>query len=504
MSIQDDIANRHLLPADGLNAMPQSESQFVRIVVPEEWAHSRAGQLLVCCLVNQLVRQVRLVREIEIISPRTPSLLRVPLGISLEDFPACLLPLSAWAVDGAVTLSSNSSTSEADHTIYVGGPPPALIPPHQRALVVLGDGWRAWAGDPASAPQGVAPSSRTPLGPLLAAAMAAGEVFKRNRGILRGRYLTADGISLWSGRAASDWHSLEEGPAIAGHSLRPVHVAGVGAVGNALAYIVAYLELAESYLILIDDDQYDTANLNRCLLAGWQHRDSRKVNAVADALRVAGVGAYPFFGSVNSYIADPRLGLRQDVARQVDDLDFEIVASCVDKGLSRQHIQGLRPRLLAGGSTFNLQAKGHLYSGIPGAACLACFNRAERDGEKIRALESQLRTMAPEERTRFLEGNGLDAEAIDDYLAGARCGALGEAAIREFAIRVPPQFSAGFVSLGAGLLLAATIVRNAIFKSSAPRLKDLITLNFLNGRMIDSGFGADENCELHCQAKISR
>lgn len=161
-------------------------------------------------------------------------------------------------------------------------------------------------------------------------------------------------------------------------------------MARALAYIVAYLELAESYLILIDDDRYDTTNLNRCLLAGWQHRDSRNVDAVADALRAPGVGAYPFFGSINSYIADPRPDLRQDVARQVDDLDFEIVASCVDKGLSRQHIQGLRPRLLAGGSTLNLQAKGHFYSGRPGAACLACFNPAERDGEKVRALVEPL------------------------------------------------------------------------------------------------------------------
>ena len=225
---------------------------------------------------------------------------------------------------------------------------------------------------------------------------------------------------------------------------------------------------------------------------------------MADALRAAGVGVYPYFGSVNSYIADSRPDLRQDVAGQVDELEFEIVASCVDKGLSRQHIQGLMPQLLAGGSTHNLQAKGHFYCGRPGAACLACFNPAERDGEKIRTLESQLRTMAPDERTRFLEENGLNAKAIEDYLAGARCGALGEAAVREFATRPPPQFSAGFVSLGAALLLAATIVRNAIFKSSAPRVNDLFTLNFLNGRMLDTGFGADDNCELHCQAKVRR
>lgn len=504
MSIRGDIANRHLLPAKGLNPTPQSESQFVRIVIPKEWAFAKAGQLLVSCLVNQLVRQVKLIRGIEIVSPSAPSLLRVPLGISLEEFPACLLPLSAWAVDGAVTLSTDLSLLGADHTIYVGGRGSAPLPAHGHALSVLGEGWRAWAGAPESAPANVSPSSTNPLGPFLAAAMAAGEVFKRSRGILRGRYLTADGISLWSGGAASEWHSLEDGPAIAGRSLRPIHVVGLGAVGNALAYIVANVDLTESYLILIDDDHYDETNLNRCLLAGWLNREHHKVDTVADALRASGVGVYPFFGSVNQYIADSRPGLRPDVASHIDELEFEIVASCVDKGLSRQHIQGLRPGLLAGGSTHNLQAKGHFYSGRPGAACLACFNPAERDGENVRALESELRSMEPDERARFLESKGLDAQAINDYLSGARCGGLGEAAVRALATRVPPEFSAGFVSLGAGLLLAATLIRNAMFPSSAPMLNDLTTINFLNGRTVDAGFGADDHCELHCQAAIRR
>lgn len=501
MSAHDDIASRHLLPADGLNETPPRESQFVRIVVSEAWAHSRAGQLLVSCLVNQLVRQVRLVGAIEIISARAPSLMRIPSGISREDFPACLAPLSAWAVDGAVAVACNSSSSPADHTIYVGGASSGL-PTQGHVLAILGEGWRAWAGHPAEAPAGVSPSSTNPLGPFLAAAMAAGEVFKRSRGILRGGYLSADGISLWSGRAASDWLKLEEGPEISGCTLPPVHVAGIGAVGNALAYVVAHLELVQAYLVLIDDDKYDNTNLNRCLLAGWQHRDNPKVDAVADALRAAGVGAYSFFGTVNSYIADSRRHLRQDVARQVDDLDFEIVASCVDKGLSRQHIQGLRPRLLAGGSTHNLQAKAHLYSGRPGAACLACFNPAERDGEKVRALENQLRNMAPEVCARFLASKGLDPKAIDDYLSAARCGGLGEAAVRALATRPPAQFSAGFVSLGAGLLLTARLIRNSIFPSSAPRLEDLIALNFLNGGILDTAIGADENCELRCQKDI--
>lgn len=504
MSAYDEVGHRHLLGVEGLHATLGGALQSVRIIIPEPWASSPSGQRLAACLVNLLIRQIGLVGHIEIVAPRVRCKVRVPFGTSSEDFPACLTPLSAWAVNGAVGLTATPTTTPADHTIFVGSASTELIPPHGHVLTAIGEGWRAWVGDPAHAPRAVSSLNSNPLGPFLAAALAAGEIFKRGRGIRRGRYLTADGHSLWSGRSDSDWNALEGGPNVAGLTLRPVHIVGAGAVGNALAYIIANLGPAEAYLILIDDDRYDKTNLNRCLLAGWQDLWQPKVVAVAEALHAAGVNAFPFCGSLKSYVADARTGLRADVARQVNDLDFEIVASCVDKGLSRQDVQGLRPRLLLGGSTLNLQAKCNLYSGRAGSACLACFNPAERDGEKVRALENQLRNMSPDERSRFLAASGLDSKAIEDYLSGAPCGGLGEAALKDFAIRPPAQFSAGFVSLGAGLLLAAALLRNTIYVSSTPRRNDMSTLNFLNGRLIDAGFGADDTCELRCQQRDLR
>jgi len=54
MIAENGIAHRHLLPADGLEEMLQSEHQCVRIIVPEQLASSYAGQLLTSCLVNLL------------------------------------------------------------------------------------------------------------------------------------------------------------------------------------------------------------------------------------------------------------------------------------------------------------------------------------------------------------------------------------------------------------------------------------------------------------------
>jgi hypothetical protein len=500
MTLEEEIAQRHLLAADGLEASLQSEQQSVRILVSERWASSKSGQMLASCLVNLLCRQLKLVRHIEVVAPETDVLIQSPSGDDLSSFPACLQALATWAVKDAISISTIQTTVKADHTIFVGTFSPELNTDHGHALVAIGDGWRAWVGDPANSKGFTPPTLTSPLGPFLAAALAAGEIFKRTRGIRRGKYLSAAGYSLWSGATSPDWNLLEEGPTVAGVVLPPVHVIGAGAVGNALAYVFANLGLSDGYCILIDDDKYDWTNLNRCLLAGWKDFGCYKVDATARALRAAGLGAFPFSAAIKSYVADARNGLRADVARQVDDLMFQIAVSCVDKGISRQDIQGLRPQLLLGGSTLNLQAKANLYPGRPGAACLACFNPAERQGEKIRALEMQLRNMPRTERISFLAGNGLDAQAVEEYLSGAKCGGLGEAALRDFANRPTAEFSVGFVSLGAGILLAATLLRNTVFSATAPRHRDMTTLNFLNGGLSDSDIGADEACEQKCQS----
>lgn len=501
MTVADDLAHRHLLSAEGLREVAPIDAALVRVVIDAAWAGTRAGQLLASCLVNLLVRQVKLVRQVEVVAPAVPRLIQMPHGDSSTDFPACLVPFGSWATNSAVTVLVQPTSVSANQTIFVGGCPPDLGPSAGRALCVLGDGWRAWVGAPEWMPRGILPASTNPLGPFLGAALAASEVFKASRGIRRGRYLTADGYSLWSERTSPDWYALEEGPGVTGAMLPPVHVAGVGAVGNALAYLIAYLELAQAYLVLIDDDRYDKTNLNRCLLAGWPDRDEPKVQAVARALRAAGVGAFPFGGTVKAYLGDARAGLRADVAREADELDFQIVASCVDKGISRQDVQGLWPRVLMGGSTVNLQAKRNLYNARQGAACLACFNPRERDGEKIRSLKDELHQLSPDQRHEFLVKNGLDAKAVEDYLSGAPCGGLGEATLKDFATRLPPQFSAGFTSLGAGLLLGAALLRRTAFAAGHPRPSDMGTLNFLNGGLLVTQFGADDACELQCQER---
>src|SRR5580692_11077909 len=154
----DEIANRHLLAADGLQKVLQAEGQRIRVVVAERWASSFAGQLLTSALVNLLCRQVRLVRHVEVVAPDTPSLIKLPCGDSGNRFPVCLEALAAWAVNDAVSVITAQTTTIADFAVFVGEAPSEHC--QGQRLVTVGEGWRAWVGDPSHAKPSVAPTSQ--------------------------------------------------------------------------------------------------------------------------------------------------------------------------------------------------------------------------------------------------------------------------------------------------------------------------------------------------------
>lgn len=493
-----DIANRHLLQVEGLAEKPMHPAQRVRIVVAKEWAASRAGQLLTSCLVNLLVRQVTMVSAIDIVAPEVDSAIPLPNGEAADRFPICLTQIAAWAIKDHIPVSrSDDPEADVDITVLIGARAPVTA---GIVIFAVGNGWKAWVGDSSAAPADVVPDSENPLGPFFAAALVAGEVFKRCRGLLRGRFVVAHGYSLWSGRASADWNALEDGPELTGADLPTTHIIGAGAVGNGLAYILASARLGDAYAVIIDDDRYDDTSLNRCLVAGWEDLNRPKIEAVAATLKRCGVGAHPFPGTVSQYLDSDRPGLRPDVASQVGALTFEVVVSCVDRGVSRQHVQGLSPSLLFGGSTLGLTCRANFYPNRPGAACLSCFNPAERDGEKLRALVQKLRDMKQTERAAFLCGEGIDPQVVDEFLSSPECGGLGEAALRDLATRARSEFSVGFVSLGAAVLLAAKLLQQLLFDKK-PKLGDVTSFNFKNCGYGDSFLAPDEHCEWGCQER---
>lgn len=479
-----DISDRHMRQLQGIAEAGESSCITVAVTFTSAWASSPAGQLTVTCLVNLLCRLTDLVGAIRIIGTDGPLHVRVPGCGAGDTLFEALEQIPAWAVRDKVSLVFGSGA--ADIRLSVGP-----CEPSEADFAGFGRGWNAWAGLPAHAPAVLPSDSGNPLGPFLAAALLAGEAFKKARGVTRGRAIDRFSHSLWTG-LEPDW-AAPDGPELAGLALPPLYLIGAGAVGQALAYIVGTARFGDAFLVVIDDDIHDNTNLNRCFLAGAGDVDDPKVWAVKRFLVSANVGVFAREATLRSYFAGPRLKLRADIADKERRHEFDVVASCVDKGASRHDVQGLGPRMIVGGSTLNLTAKTNVYDGRPGTACLGCHNPPENDAERVRKLEQKLRSMDTADQRAYLTGKVPDVAAVMASLAKPDCGSAGEQMLRAHAIERPREFSVSFVSMAAGVLQAAELFRRMLFGLDGPRM---ISLAFLNGRIEEGVVARDVGCAI--------
>lgn len=498
MTDQLKISSRHLQPLEGLADASQARKIRVSILAAPVWASTSAGQHLLVCLINLLCRQTDLIEYIEVVCDECPLKVICPGDLKQDQLLESLRALVTWAVGSEVNIRFPATPTQTDMTINIGCPDQASLDCPSDSVFVIASGWLAWIGIDEHAPRGIVPTKEGPLGPFLAASIAAGEVFKRARRAVRGSPIKTAGYSLWSRASSESWSELEDGPALRGRVLPPVHVFGTGAVGHALIYTLTASDLEDSYFVLVDDDEYDKTNLNRCMLAGKCHVEHPKVHAVEDHVKRAGGGVKSFPCTVQEYLVAPKPGLRQDVAAAVRDYRFDVVASCVDKNTSRQSIQGLWPALIVGASTLGLNARSDIYKVDEGTACLACHNPAEPDGEKIRLLQAKLRAMPPHQRRGFLLEHDLPADAIEAYLSAPECGKVGEAELREFALKGSPQFSVSFVSMMAGVLMASALLKLGIFERPGEYTLPMTAFSFWNGRLQPSALSIDAGCQLSC------
>ena len=497
MSIDPEIGRRHMLGTDGLAAQPNAMHQYVRIVISQDWANSVSGQLIAECLVNLLARQVGLVEQLEIVLAAVPLLIQPIIKGVWQTLADYLVAVGEWAVGMKVRTGDNSSPHEADHTIVIGR---ATTLDSAKTIACIADRWKAWIGELKNVPNDRPSPSLNPVGPFFAAALAAGEIFKRTWGLRRGRFLDNHAYSLWKNSMTSVWEELDAGPALIELHLPPFVLVGAGAVGNALAYVLTHLENRDMYPVLVDDDVYDKTNLNRCSLAGTEDLNQEKTVVLASRLEEAGIASFPFSGDLKRFVNDGRVGMRADVAEEIGAGVYRMVVSCVDKGDGRQDIQGLHPQWLLGGSTFDLHAKTNVYAGERDAACLGCHNAREHQGEAMRAIERQLRAMSHQERASFLTEHGLEVAIIEEYINDSQCGHLGRAALMDFVSTPPPEFSVGFVSLGAGVLLAASVFRKLLSGETVPLASGMTNFNFLNGNLGEGSLARDPQCQICSKA----
>jgi hypothetical protein len=453
-----ELGDRHNRAVAGLGC--GAESKIIRLVAGPV-GRSIPRQHLLVCLVNLLSRLHGSVKAI-LLDVDGDIIVPLPNGAPPGNAIEAMQQMARWANGDRIPVLAVRGVADITIDISAGAEAGA-------DLYAWGAGWKAWVG---SSPATFSRSDDDPscLGPYFAAAMAAGEVFKLSKGLLKGRFASDEAYSLWSG-ALGRWNELADGPSVRGHTLPTSYLIGAGAVGQGVVQVLGASGLAEAFLITIDHDLHDKqgTNLNRCFLAGVPDILEAKVEAVKRYRERTRLAGYEFQGSLDDYLISSHPGLPPAVAEAQRRDSFDLVISAVDINRSRQTIQGLRPKVIVGGSTDGLRAQSALYGVVEGAECLGCWNEPEDDKAKAAALEAQLRSLSPEAQRQMLSGKVDDVDAAVAYLAltNPRCGQLGETEVRSFATSVSPEFSVSFVSMAAAVMTVARIFGATFFSDQA-------------------------------------
>ena len=483
-----DIGDRHERPVAGLG-----DHGGIVVRLSTGPLTRRADQLIVACLINLLCRMTGSVGVIELDSPSAE--LRIPLADGQGPGPVFerMKAFANWAVGDAVKVVRRSSLVP-NYTISVG----AALPSNSADLYVTGAGWIAWIGT--ETPITELTDGPNPIGPWFAASLAAGEVFKRARGLSRGRFALSDeGYDLWDGRTGP-LKSLTEGPSLKGHTLPPFILVGAGAVGQGIIALLGVSKIS-TFVVTIDDDAHDGTNLNRCFVAGTEDVEHPKVNAVARYRSITELPGVEFEGTLQRFVQHGPLDDMPEAMRlaQLDD-SFEVIFSAVDKNTSRWDVQGLKPHLVIGGSTDQLTAKAMTYGAQTDGPCLACHNPREEDGARRRELEQRIRGLDEVKARAFLTDLGIDPEEIDavlDYLRNEPvCGSVGDRVLGKLAGSSTGEFSVSFVSMAAAVLALVRLLQATTLKDGAPARKVMSSIAFRNLSYSDDGLSRDLSCPM--------
>lgn len=484
------LGDRHLRSFDGRFSEATDDDGIVLVSAEETFAASVAGQHLLFMLVNLLARQYGVIREIQIAIPKVDVLPQATLlTVTSPKLPDALIE-SATQVSGESIIVSLVSDSVVDAGVHVSF--------DGKTVAAFADGWRLSVGDPAILPL-VTAESELAFGPFFASAILAGECFKHFYGFKEPQRTRLPlHFSLWSFETGESWDELDPGVAIT-TSLPPFYLVGCGAVGQAfLASMVASAVTLE-HVTLVDHDAIDEqlTNLNRYCLAVLSDAKANKAGLAETYLQKRGVSCFAFPGRWEEYQASSREGQRSDLLQREQVFHYQYIISCVDKNPARHSIQRFWPRVLFGGSTLGLGVTVQSYDMASEFDCLMCANPISSDDWSIELQAERLRDMTPEKRRELLKEVDADVEAVEDYLRNPKCGTLGERELFKFRKGAnSTEASVGFVSVGAGVILAASWIAAVLTGAAVDARGNARRFNFetVSGRITSHRRRPDCEC----------
>jgi molybdopterin/thiamine biosynthesis adenylyltransferase len=438
----ESVSSRHDGDLDGkIRAGHETSPVAVSIEIPEEVAGLAAVQHTAWMLVNMLSRLENVVGEVSIACPqsiRTYSRSVIPSAPDSSIFVDAL----RRGVDaiGVTTVLVDFNGTHHDISIVLGPGSPA-----KGSMQVFGEGW--CGGISRSIAIDRTRPSDLPIGPYLAAAFAAGEVFKVAR-LRPENHPASDAVfySAWTQKPSSTFDS--GGPSdVSGVKLRSTLV-GVGAVGGALLHALWSTPGLAGTVQLVDNDPegLDLTNLNRYVLFGTGDIGKPKASTAALLLQGSGIRWDAF-----------------DCPIEVFEGEATRIVCAVDTNASRLAVQVRWPESLLMASTNELRAEVVRCDPRDGGPCAACYNRDPEDvpDDDLRKIFQTL-TQEQQRSLAVISGADLD-EAIEWSLSG-KCGTSGER-VRD-ALRTPVDgqhsFAVPFVSVTAGTMLAAEVIKEEL------------------------------------------
>lgn len=499
----EQLADRHFRP-DPQGVFDDKDpvlNGHVLVTVAQEQATTSAGQHLAWMLTNLLARQLRVVTSITLNIPEAhlhDSIAPFGNAANLKDtLINCITLVSGEHIRPITDLNEDE---QYDIQLVVGGAFDANLAKY--TLHVYADGWRWYVGIGESCPSST-PSSTLSFGPHMAACYAAGEVFKRIRGMRpgKGEFIRECFGSVWTMSLSASWEELTDGPTREELPILPhFYFAGAGAVAQAAALTLASSQ-AKGACTAIDHDMLDVTNDNRYALSNLDHEGNSKATILSSYLSSQGIKCHPAEMKWNAYIAGGGTkAINQDVSALEKQYKYPLVLSCVDKNIPRHEIQNALPHIIIGGSTDGLCAKVQVYYLGYDTACLKCFNPAEDRDAIIQQNLETLSKMTPIEREEWCRRHEITPSDLERMRAPHECGKLNEADLDRFA-KGPPEMSVGFVSVAAGILLSAKLIQLlALGADSAVSSGHVVAATFSRPGMRYRNAGRDSNCD--CQTTL--
>jgi molybdopterin/thiamine biosynthesis adenylyltransferase len=316
------------------------------------------------------------------------------------------------------------------------------------------DGWRVvgrdWQATVSTAAIGATSDGGTlPFGPYAAACLAAGEIFRAVR-LPPDRYTPISTVSVdtWDYGLAVEHQRPQSFDGVE----LCLGLAGVGAVGVAALQTLWACDGLTGSAVIADNDMegIEKTNLNRYVLFDERHIGLSKATTASTLYGAGQVVVEPIDGPY-------------DLAHLAGRCPA-VLLSAVDTNEARHDLQrGIVPGVAFGASTEGLRAELVVTGPPDDGPCLACHNKLLL-GIPDEVSRATVRSMSASELNKLTASSGISAQGLKLWAQTGRCGTVNPEMIGHVLREneAEPAWSVGFVSVYAGVMLAAQAIRHGL------------------------------------------